>query len=68
MNDMVRATIQSLIDELYIKWGCDPAYYIDDTIEGKKAKIDAYIIEWLKAHLDDWGCNNAIYGRKEPYI
>lgn len=58
MNDMARATIaretvRSLIDELYIKWGGDPAYYVDDTIEGKKAKIDAYIIEWLKAHLDD---------------
>lgn len=22
------------------------------TIEGKKAKIDAYIIEWLRTHLD----------------
>lgn len=53
MNDMVRATVRSLIDELYIKWSGDPAYYVDDTIEGKKAKIDAYIIEWLKAHLDD---------------
>ena len=46
-------TIQSLIEELYKKWGGDPAYYIDDTIEGKNAKIDAYIIEWLMAHLDD---------------
>ncbi len=53
MNDIVRATIQSLIDELYIKWGGDLAYYVDDTLEGKKAKIDAYIIEWLRTHLDD---------------
>lgn len=53
MNDMVCATIQSLIDELYIKWGGDPVYHVDDTLEGKKAKIDAYIIEWLRAHLDD---------------
>lgn len=57
MNDMARATIaratvRSLIDELYIKWGGDPAYYVDDTIEGKKAKIDAYIIEWLREHID----------------
>lgn len=53
MNDMARATVRSLIDELYIKWSGDPAYYVDDTPDGKKAKIDAYIIEWLKAHLDD---------------
>ena len=53
MNDMVLVTIQSLIDELYKKWGGDPAYYVDDTPEGKKAKIDAYIIEWLRTHLDD---------------
>lgn len=53
MNDVVKVTIQSLIDELYNKWGCDPAYCVDNTLEGKKAKIDAYIIEWLKAHLDD---------------
>lgn len=53
MNDIVRAAIQSLIDELYIKWGGDPAYYVDDTLEGKKAKIDAYIIELLRTLLDD---------------
>lgn len=50
---MVNITIQRLINELYRKWGGDPAYYVDDTIEGKKAKIDAYIIEWLRTYLDD---------------
>ena len=46
-------TIQSMIDELYDKWGCDPMYYAnDDTTEGKQAKLDAVIIEWLEAHLD----------------
>lgn len=53
MNDIVRATVRSLIEELYIKWGGDPAYYVDDTPDGEKAKIDAYIIEWLRTHLDD---------------
>lgn len=53
MNDMITITIQSLIDELYKKWGGDPAYYIDDTPDGEKAKIDAYIIEWLRTYLDD---------------
>lgn len=52
MNDMITITIQSLIDELYNKWGGDPAYYVDDTPEGEKAKIDAYIIEWLREHID----------------
>lgn len=46
-------TIQSLIDELYNKWGCDPIYYASSlTAEGKQAKLDAAIIEWLEAHLD----------------
>lgn len=46
-------TIQSMIDEIYNKWGCDPMYYVaDDTAEGKQAKLDAAIIEWLEAHLD----------------
>ena len=49
---MVNITIQRLINELYSKWGGDPAYYIDDTPEGEKAKIDAYIIEWLREHID----------------
>lgn len=53
MNDMISITIHSLIDELYRKWGGDPAYYVDDTPDGEKAKIDAYIIEWLKTYLDD---------------
>ena len=53
MNDMITITIQSLIDELYNKWGGDPSYYIDDTPEGEKEKIDAYIIEWLRTYLDD---------------
>lgn len=53
MNDMITLTIQSLIDELYKKWGGDPAYHVDDTPEGENAKIDAYIIEWLMAHLYD---------------
>ena len=42
---MVNITIQRLINELYSKWGGDPTYYVDDTLEGEKAKIDAYIIE-----------------------
>ena len=50
---MVNITIQRLINELYRKWGGDPAYYIDDTPEGKKARVDAYIIEWLMEHLED---------------
>lgn len=46
-------TIRSLINELYNKWGCDPMYYIDDdTADGKQAKLDAYIIEWLRTHLN----------------
>ena len=53
MNDMISITIHSLIYELYRKWGGDPAYYVDDTPDGEKAKIDAYIIEWLMAHLYD---------------
>ena len=45
-------TIQSMIDEIYNKYGCDPMYYAnDDTAEGKQAKLDAAIIEWLRAHL-----------------
>ena len=50
---MVNITIQRLINELYSKWGGDPVYYIDDTPDGEKAKIDAYIIEWLRTYLDD---------------
>ena len=50
---MVNITIQRLINELYSKWGGDPTCYIDDTLDGEKAKIDAYIIEWLMAHLYD---------------
>lgn len=45
-------TIQVLINELYDKWGCDPMYYANDTAEGKQARIDAAIIEWLEMHLD----------------
>lgn len=48
-----QTTIQSLINELYNKWGCDTMYYANnDTAEGKQAKLDAAIIEWLEAHLD----------------
>ena len=46
MNDMISITIHSLIDELYRKWGGDPAYYVDDTPDGEKAKIDAYYEEY----------------------
>lgn len=45
-------TIRSLINELYNKWGCDPIYYVNDTPEGKQAKLDAAIIEWLETHLN----------------
>ena len=45
-------TIQSLINELYNKWGCDPMYYVDDTTTGKQARLDAAIIEWLETHLN----------------
>lgn len=37
-------TIQSLIDELYKKWGGDPMYYADDTATGNQARLDAAII------------------------
>lgn len=53
MEVLRELTIQSLIEELYNKWEGDPTYYVDDTLEGKKAKIDAYIIEWLRTYLDD---------------
>lgn len=53
MNDIDKQTIQALIDEIYNKWGCDPMYYTnDDTAEGKKAALDAAIIEWLEMHLN----------------
>lgn len=53
MTNISQETIKALIDEPYNKWGCDPMYYAnDDTAEGKQAKLDAAIIEWLEAHLD----------------
>ena len=53
MNNIAQAIIKSLINELYDKWGCDPMYYVNDTAEGKQARLDAAIIEWLEMHLDD---------------
>lgn len=52
MSDINKQTIQALINELYDKWGCDPMYYVNDTAEGKQARLDAAIIEWLEMHLD----------------
>lgn len=53
MNNICQTTIQALINELYNKWGCDPMYYAnDDAAEGKQARLDAAIIEWLEMHLD----------------
>ena len=52
MNNIDQNTIQALINELYNKWGCDPMYYVNDTAEGKQARLDAAIIEWLEMHLD----------------
>lgn len=46
-------TIQSMIDEIYNKYGCNSMCYAnDDTAEGKQAKLDAAIVEWPEAHLD----------------
>ena len=52
MTNIAQETIKALIAELYNKWGCDPMYYANDTAEGKQAKLDAAIIEWLEMHLD----------------
>ena len=53
MNNIAQETIKALIDELYDKWGCDPIYYASSiTPEGKQAKLDAAIIDWLEMHLD----------------
>lgn len=46
-------TIQLMIDEIYNKCGYAPMYYANnDTADGKQAKLDAAIIEWLETHLD----------------
>ena len=40
--------IDQIIDDILKKWGCDPAYCINDTPTGIEARRDAELIEFLR--------------------
>ena len=40
--------IDPIIDDIYKKWGGDPAYYVNDTPTGCEARRDAGLIEMLR--------------------
>lgn len=41
--------IDRTIDDIYDKWGCDPAYIANDTPTGIEARRDAELIEFLQS-------------------
>lgn len=40
--------IDQIIESTYVKWGGDPAYYVNDTPTGYEARRDAELIEMLR--------------------
>lgn len=59
--------IDRTIDEIYDKWGCDPAYIANDTPTGVEARRDAELIEYLrnlKASIDIVRCIECEFYRR----
>lgn len=42
--------IEPIIESIYAKWGCDPAYYVGVSgADAHEAKLDADLIEFLRS-------------------
>lgn len=60
--------IDQIIDDIYKKWGCDPAYYVGVSgADAHEAKLDADLIEFLnsKPCIDIKWVKNTCYGEQK---